>query len=283
MDVKILEMTDTKAKFVVSNATPEIANSLRRVLIAEIPKMAIETVEFHLGEIQGGANDENEEYESVSSLFDEIIAHRMGLVPIPTDPKTNVFKKDCTCGGEGCPLCTIMYKIDKKGPCDVYSGDLEPLGDPNLKVKDELIPIVRLGNRQAILAYAFAELGTGQRHAKFQVTSGVGYKYAPKVKIDEKKCDQGATCIAACPRKVFAKEGNKVKVAHEDACMLCYSCIKACKSKAITVEGDETKFVFTFETDGSLTAVDTLQIALGILEKKFDEFRELVSALEGAT
>jgi DNA-directed RNA polymerase subunit D len=64
--------------------------------------------------------------------------------------------------------------------------------------------------------------------------------------------------------------------------MLCYSCIKACKSKAITVEGDETKFVFVFETDGSLTAIDTLQIALGILEKKFDEFRELVSSLEGA-
>ncbi|MEM0449692.1 MAG: DNA-directed RNA polymerase subunit D [Methanomassiliicoccales archaeon] len=282
MDIKILELTDTKAKFILSNATPEIANSLRRVLIAEIPKMAIETVEFHLGQIQGGTDDENEEYESVSPLFDEIIAHRLGLVPIPTDPKLNVFKKDCSCGGEGCPQCTIMYKLDKKGPCDVYSGDLEPLGDPNLKVKDELIPIVRLGPRQAILAYAFAELGTGKMHAKWQVTSGVAYKYAPKVKIDEKKCDRGATCVSACPRRVFAKEGDAVKVVNEGACMLCYSCIKACKSKAISVEGDETKFVFSFETDGSLSAAQTLQIALEILEKKFDEFRELVSALESA-
>jgi DNA-directed RNA polymerase subunit D len=282
MDVKILEMTDTKARFQVSNATPEIANSLRRVLIAEIPKMAIETVEFHLGEIQGGAEDENEEYESVSSLFDEIIAHRMGLVPIPTDPKLNVFKKDCTCGGEGCPQCTIMYKIDKKGPCDVYSGDLEPLGDASLKVKDELIPIVRLGDRQAILAYAFAELGIGQKHAKWQVTSGVGYKYAPSVTIDESKCDQGATCVATCPRKVFAVDQGKVKVAKEDACMLCYECIDDCKSGAITVEGDDTRFVFTFETDGSLTAPRTLEIALSILEKKFEDFKDLVSALESA-
>lgn len=282
MDIKILEMTGTKGRFVVSNATPEIANSLRRALVAEVPKMAIETVEFHLGQIQGGADDENEEYESVSSLFDEIIAHRLGLVPIPTDPKLNVYKKDCPCGGEGCPQCTIMYKLDKKGPCDVYSGDLEPLGDPSLKVKDELVPIVRLGPRQAILAYAFAELGTGQRHAKWQATSGVGYKYAPKVKIDERKCDQGATCVSACPRHVFSKEGSKVKVTSEDACMLCYSCVKACKSKAIAVTGDENRFVFTFETDGSLTAAQTLQIALEILEKKFDEFRELVSALETA-
>jgi DNA-directed RNA polymerase subunit D len=282
MEVKILEMTDTKARFLVSNATPEIANSLRRVLIAEIPKMAIETVEFHLGEIQGGAEDENEEYESVSSLFDEIIAHRMGLVPIPTDPKLNVFKKDCSCGGEGCPQCTIMYKIDKKGPCDVYSGDLEPLGDASLKVKDELIPIVRLGSRQAILAYAFAELGIGQRHAKWQVTSGVGYKYAPSVKIDESKCDHGATCVAVCPRKVFAMDQGKVKVVREDACMLCCECIEECKSGAISVVGDETKFVFTFETDGSLTAAQTLEIALGILERRFEDFKELVSALESA-
>jgi len=282
MEIKILEMTDTKAKFVVSDATPDIANTLRRCLVSEIPKMAIETVEFHLGEIQGAAEDENAEYESVSSLFDEIISHRLGLVPIPSDPELYVMKKDCACGGEGCPKCTIMYSINKKGPCDVYSGDLEPLGDPSLKVKDELIPIVRLGPRQAILAYAFAELGTGQRHAKWQVTNGVGYKYAPRVKIDASKCDNGATCVDVCPRDCFAKVGNKVQVVNEQDCMLCKACIKECKTKAITVEGDKTKFVFTFETDGSLTAQQTLQQALKILEKKFDDFRELVSSLESA-
>jgi len=282
MEIKVVEMTDTRAKFVVSKASPEIANSLRRVLISEIPKMAIDTVEFHLGQIQGSPDDENEEYESVSSLFDEIISHRLGLVPIPSDPELYVFKKDCQCGGEGCPSCTIMYSMNKKGPCDVYSGDLEPLGDPNFKVKDELIPIVRLGKRQAILAYAFAELGTAHQHAKWQVTSGVGYKYYPSVKIDDKKCDEGASCIDICPKKVFGKTGNKVRVVNEDACNLCGACLKVCKNKAITVEGDESKFEFIFETDGSLTAKQTLNIALKILEKKFDDFRELVSSLESA-
>jgi len=280
MEIKIIEMTDTKGRFVISDASPEIANSLRRVLIAEVPKMAIETVEFHLGQIQGSAEDENEEYESVSPLFDEIVAHRLGLVPVPTDPQLHGFKKDCPCKGEGCPNCTIMYRLDKKGPCDVFSGDLEPLGDAKLRVKDELIPIVRLGPRQAILAYAFAELGIGKTHAKFQVTNGVGYKYAPSVKIDASKCDDGATCIGVCPRKVFGKNGNKVVVIDEDDCMLCRACEKVCKTKAVTVEGDKTKFVFTFETDGSLTAAQTLESALRILEAKFEDFRESVSALE---
>jgi len=280
MEIKIIEMTDTKGRFVISDASPEIANSLRRVLIAEVPKMAIETVEFHLGQIQGSTEDENEEYESVSPLFDEIVAHRLGLVPVPTDPQLHGFKKDCTCKGEGCPNCTIMYRLDKKGPCDVFSGDLEPLGDATLRVKDELIPIVRLGPRQAILAYAFAELGIGKTHAKFQVTNGVGYKYAPKVKIDASKCDNGATCIGVCPRKVFGMNGNKVVVVDENDCMLCRACEKVCKTNAVTVEGDKTKFVFTFETDGSLTAAQTLESALKILEAKFEEFREAVSALE---
>ncbi|MEM2979526.1 MAG: DNA-directed RNA polymerase subunit D, partial [Methanomassiliicoccales archaeon] len=72
MEIKILELTETKAKFILSGANPEVANALRRCLISEIPKMAIDTVEFHLGPIM---DEEGNEYESVSPLFDEIIAH----------------------------------------------------------------------------------------------------------------------------------------------------------------------------------------------------------------
>jgi DNA-directed RNA polymerase subunit D len=277
MEIKILEMTDTKARFVLSNASPETANALRRCLISEIPKMAIETVEFHLGPIR---DEEGNEYESVSPLFDEIVAHRLGLVPVPSDPTLFVEKDKCTCGGEGCPSCTIMYSLNKKGPCEVYSGDLEPLGSQAFRIKDELIPIVKLGPGQAILVYASAELGTGKRHAKWQVTNGVGYKYYPTVKIDSKKCDSDATCADLCPRKVFAKEGNTVKVVDEEACMLCMACVKECRTKAVTVESDKTKFIFTFETDGSLTAKQTLQNALEILEQKFDNFKESVSTIE---
>jgi DNA-directed RNA polymerase subunit D len=277
MEIKILEITDAKARFVLSNASPEIANALRRCLISEVPKMAIETVEFHLGPIR---DEEGNEYESVSPLFDEIVAHRLGLVPVPSDPIMFVEKDKCTCGGEGCPSCTIMYSLNKKGPCEVYSGDLEPLGSQEFRIKDELIPIVKLGPGQAILVYASAELGTGKRHAKWQVTNGVGYKYYPTVKIDPKKCDSGATCVDLCPRKVFSKEGDTVKIMDEEACMLCMACVKQCHTKAVSVEADKTKFIFTFETDGSLTAKQTLSKALELLEQKFENFKESVSSIE---
>ena len=60
---------------------------------------------------------------------------------------------------------------------------------------DAFSRIVRLGERQGILAYAIAELGTGRKHAKWQPTHGVGYKYYPTVTIDQSKCDNGGTCV----------------------------------------------------------------------------------------
>ena len=175
MDIEILEMAERKAKFILKNSSPAMANALRRTLLSDIPKMAIDKVEFHLGPIMY----DDKEYESVTPLFDEIIAHRLGMVPVPTDLDLFVSQSECTCGGEGCPNCTIMYSLNKIGPCTVYSGDLEPLGNPNLRVKDEFIPIVELTDGQAVLIYATAVMGTARKHVKWQVANGVGYKTCP--------------------------------------------------------------------------------------------------------
>lgn len=278
MQVKMLELMENRAKFIVSEASPEKVNALRRALIMDVPKMAIDDVEFLLGSIR---DEEGNEYESISPVFDEIVAHRLGLVPIPTDLELYGFRDQCSCGGEGCPSCTIMYKLEKRGPCEVYSGDLDSLGGESCRPKDQLIPIVRLGERQGILAYATAELGTGRKHAKWQGTHGVGYKYFPTVTIDHSKCDNGGTCIAACPKHVMGFKEKKVQIIDNNACVLCEDCVKVCRTGAIKVKWAEDKFIFEFETDGSLTAKDALLSALESLEKTFDEFREKVASLEG--
>ena len=79
-----------------------------------------------------------------------------------------------------------------------------------------------------------------------------------------------------------SKEGRKDLVVDLEACMLCKACVEACGFDAIKVEGDTTRFLFDFETDGSLTAKQTLVKALELLEIKFEEFREGISALESA-
>lgn len=277
MKLEILELTDTSAKFVISGVDTSFVNTLRRTLIAEIPKMAIEDVEFHLGPIR----DENgKDYESISPLFDEIIAHRLGMIPIPTDMELFGFRDKCKCGGEGCPNCTIMYSLNKKGPCIVYSGDLEPLGDEKFKVRDASIPIVKLGEEQALLIYATAILGTGKQHAKWSPTHGVGYKYYPSVSINPKKCDHIGGCIKVCPQKIFRKQGNKILVENTENCTLCKSCIEICTNNAITLKVDDTKFIFQFETDNSLTAKEVLTYALSFLKKKFEDLEDSIASLQ---
>ena len=277
MKIKILESKPTYMKFLLEETDPATANALRRTLIADIPKMAIDDVEFHLGPIRG---EDGKEYESVAPLFDEIISHRLGLIPIPTDLKLFTRKSECkACNGEGCPSCTIIYSLNKKGPCTVTSGDLEPIGDAKLKPVDQSIPIVKLGDGQAMLVYATAVLGTAKDHAKWQVTTGVGYKYYPVVEIDNRKMKAEKAPVEACPVKILHMKDKKVVVEHEEKCTLCMSCVENFDQGSISVRGDPSRMLFHFETDGSISANEALQVALDRLEKDFTSLAEKSSAM----
>ena len=278
MDIEIRELQDRKAELLLSNTNPPMANALRRVLIADVPKLAIEDVEFHLGTI--GAEDSDKEFESTSPIFDEIIAHRLGMIPIPTDLELFNYKDECEdCDGEGCPNCTVIYSLNKKGPCTVYSGDLVPVGETDLRVVDDLIPIVKLNEDQALLIYATAELGTAKEHAKWQPTSGVGYKYYPKVDIEYEKCDMCEDCIESCPVDILEVKDGKINVTDIEECKMCNACVETCEFNAIEVGGREDKIVLRFETDGSLTTEQTLKKGLEVLQEKFDHVIEMAEEI----
>ncbi len=278
MDIEILEMAERKAKFILKDSSPAMANALRRTLLSDIPKMAIDKVEFHLGPIMY----DDKEYESVTPLFDEIIAHRLGMVPVPTDLNLFCPQSECVCGGEGCPNCTIMYSLNKIGPCTVLSGDLEPLGNPDLRVKDEFIPIVELTDGQAVLIYATAVMGTAKKHVKWQVANGVGYKYLPQIAIDEgmESDEEVLECAAICPKKVFEVEDGKLVIKNPLDCSLCRACTDHLGERGgITVKGDDKNFFFKFETDGSLTAQQALDKAVEILADEAKDFKAQLEQL----
>jgi len=277
MKIDITEMTPNKAEFVISDTSPAFANALRRVIASDVPKMAIDNVEFHLGPIM---DEKGQAFESVSPMFDEVVAHRLSMIPVPTDLEAFNFKSKCSCNGEGCPSCTIMYSLNKKGPCTVYSGDLEPIGDAKFRIKDDLIPIVKLADDQALLIYATAELGTGRQHAKWQAAIGAGYRFFAKIEIDQAKCDLGGSCVKVCPKGVLAKEDKKIVVKHPEKCNLCRACVEVCDAGVVKVTPITNKIRFRFETDGSLQAKEVLIKGLRILEEKFDGLREQISTLE---
>ncbi len=278
MEIEIIEMAERKAKFILKNSSPAMANALRRTMLSDIPKMAIDRVEFHLGPME--VNDK--EYESATPLFDEVIAHRLGLVPVPTDLELFTPQEECVCEGEGCPNCMIMYSLNEHGPGTVMSGSMVPLGNPDLKVKDEFIPVVELTENQAVMIYAIAVMGTAKQHIKWQVTSGVGYKYYPIVTVDPARASTEAVLnsMKVCPKGVFGVDDGKLVVENPVECTLCKSCMESVNyDGSVTIEGDENNLLFTFETDGSLTAEQTLNKAAEILSEKakalYEEFGQM--------
>lgn len=258
MKVEISQLKDNYAKLIISDAKPYFVNALRRTMLSDIPKLAIENVIV---------------YDNTSPLFDEIIAHRLSMIPLPTDLELLVPREECSCGGKGCPNCTVRYTLSKEEPGVVYSGDLQPEND-HWKVVDPNIPIVELFEGQRLILEVEAILGKGREHAKWQVVQAPAYKYYPIIEIDQKKLDKDSRkkCIEACPKKILAEKDNKLVVTDIEKCSLCKSCVEACEQGAITVKGDDSKFIFRFETDGSLKAKDALIEASKILEGKYKEF-----------
>ena len=158
MKIEILEKNDEFIKFSIEGIKKGFANALRRTMMMEIPTLAIEWVDF---------------IKNDSVLNDEIIAHRLGLIPLTFNPKLLNLPEKCKCEGKGCSLCQVKFSLKKKGPCIVYSGELKTRSE--VKPKYDKIPIVELFENEELELEAIAQLGFGKTHAKWQ-GAVVGYK-----------------------------------------------------------------------------------------------------------
>ena len=96
MEIEFSSLDDTLARFTLAGASPAFANAFRRAMIGEVPTLAIEDVRI---------------YDNTSAFFDEMLAHRLGLIPIKTDLSTYSTQENCTCGGAGCPGCTVTFTL----------------------------------------------------------------------------------------------------------------------------------------------------------------------------
>ena len=280
MPVTIQELKPRSTILEFEGSTASQVNAIRRTLLADVPKLAIEDVEFHLGPIRDETT--GKDYDSSTSMFDEAVALRLGLLPIPTDLGQFRKKSECTCGGTGCPHCQVLYSVDRKGPCTVYAKDVVPLGDASLAVLEPDVPIVRLGARQALLAYATAIVGTARDHAKWQVAHAVGMYPHPHVRITRKEGCSDA-CLkrtaASCPVNILEFSNGKLSVTDETKCIDCGACEATDEHGSIRIEKDDARFFLRFETDGSLTPREALRYSLKELKRRFEDLRETLQSI----
>ena len=143
--------TSGKAVFTFKGVDNTIINSIRRIIMDEVPTFAIEDVEV----VKNG-----------SPLYDETVAQRLGLVPIKTDLTSYEFKSKCKCGGIGCAMCEVKMSLKQSEDGYVYSGSIRS-DDPQIVPIDEKIPITKLFNGNILELNLKAILGQGKEHVKW--------------------------------------------------------------------------------------------------------------------
>ena len=266
--IEILEKNDINLRIIVRDADTALMNALRRLALAEVQCMAIEEVVM---------------IENSSILQDEIIAHRLGLTPLRTDLDAYNTPEECECQSEfGCSKCRVTLTLDaeaKDGTRTVYSGEIVSENPEVLPVSDK-IPIVKLAKNQKLKLEAYARLGKGKTHAKWQPVSMCAYKYYPKITTPTEKCEDCIKCAEICPKKVYAVKDGKVEVKDLLACILCMDCVEACPKKPapLAVEWEKNAFVMNIESTGALPPERVLKEATKLLGKQLNEFEEQIKA-----
>lgn len=175
------QTTALNVDFVLSNVSLAFANSLRRVILAEVPTMAIDLVE-----VEG----------NTSVLADEFIAHRLGLIPLISKNMEDVTdSRDCDCE-QYCERCSATLTLHAKCTGDeimkVYARDLvvspdrpnQYVGNPVITDPDGLGSLIcKLRRGQELRMRCIAKRGIAKEHVKWAPTSAVGFEYDPHNKL----------------------------------------------------------------------------------------------------
>jgi len=263
MKIEILKKTDSKIKFLVSDIKVSFAGALRRIMVSEVPTMAIEWVDFK---------------KNGSVMPDEVLANRLGQVPLTYDRKAYNLPSECKCGGKGCSRCQVKMRLKKKGPAMVYSDDLKST-DKSVKPAVEKVPVVELFEGQELQFAATAQLGLGREHAKWK-GAVVGYKNLPRIKINEIGKKDLEKFVKSCPRHVFKINNSKLVVTDPTKCILCMQCVEASSKGEIEVTAVEDAFVFNVESVSGLKPDEVVFLAAEILGKKMKEFQKALKKIK---
>ena len=284
---KVIEENEEAISILFSDTDRAFVNAIRRSLIADTPKMAIDTVRFEMGTIE----QEDEVWETDGPLPDEFVAQRLAMIPIPTKHDEFHFQDSCpSCaelvvGDRGCTQCMMVYTCKEfgiEGGRTVTAGDMSFLGaGGSIAEKYHSIPITKLYRGQMIEFYATAIMGRGRDHSKWSPVCGVSFiprqigviNKPRKAKIlwdlglsitakdfDSNKRLEDIDMVAR-----LIEDLNHVGAGTEEALDF---------DDAITLEDVPGEFILSFETDGSMTARVAFEAAVRELSGRFGDLVE---------
>ncbi|XP_059317076.1 DNA-directed RNA polymerases II, IV and V subunit 3-like [Lycium barbarum] len=287
--IKIREVKDDFMKFELRDTDASIANALRRIMIAEVPTIAIDLVEIEVNS---------------SVLNDEFISHRLGLVPLTSERAMSMrFSRDCdACDGDGqCEYCSVEFYLRVKclsdQTLDVTSKDLlssdhtvvpvdytdASSGFDNNATNKGII-IVKLRRGQELRLRAIARKGIGKDHAKWSPAATVTFMYEPEIYINEDMMEtlslqEKTELVDSSPTKVFGIDPDSKQVILVEPEAYTYDDEVLKKAEAmgkpglVEIHAKEDSFIFTVETTGAVKASQLVLNAIEVLKQKLDAVR----------
>ena len=290
---EILYEDDEQIKILLKETDRAFVNSIRRTLIADTPKMAIDTVKF----VKKTEVEDGEVWETDGPLPDEVIAQRLAMIPIPTNHGSFHFQDECPDCSEmvederGCVQCTMLYYCQVKGSKEgvwVTAGDLNFLGDPEgfIPEKYRPIPITKLFQGQMIEFSATAVMGRGRDHVKWSPVSGVAFnprqigviKTKSRAKIlwdlglgiKASDFDKDGKLVDFDKVEQLKKDLNHVGSGTEESREF---------NDAVVLEDVPDEFVLSFETDGSMSPKVAFEMAISELSGRFSGIEDDLKAV----
>ncbi|MFT4311517.1 MAG: DNA-directed RNA polymerase subunit D [Candidatus Woesearchaeota archaeon] len=246
--MKITKLTEES--YEVKGVTPAYINSIRRIMASQVPVMAIKNVEFK---------------KNSSALYDEMLAHRLGLLVLTTDLKSYNMPGEVESAATHAKLT-----LKAKGPCNVYAKDITS-SDKNIKPAHEKTLIVKLDEGQELEFVATATLGQGLEHMKWS-PGLITYYYKPKITVNNKSKDF-ENFKQKYPPQIFKAE----KI--DEALINTPELIDACKNinkDIVNIEYKENQdeFILNIESWGQLKPKEIVEKAVEIFNEEIDEFKK---------
>ena len=284
-NIEIKSKTDEELVFDIKGVDPTIANTLRRIMIAEVPTMAIENVIIN---------------QNTSVIPDEVFAHRLGLIPILADANDFIEKKpEEEFNGQNSMKFTLKVECytDKNGKIineNVFSKDLifVPQDQQEQKfynnqtkkysiglVHDDIL-LNKLAPGMEIDLECYCVKGIGRTHAKWSPVCTAYYRLINKINIVEEISGEDAEELKQlCPKGVFVinKKGN-VEVGNVRDCTSCRECIRQEKFKNLIELGKVADhYEFHIESVGMYKPESIFFRAIDVLKEKIKTCHELLN------
>jgi DNA-directed RNA polymerase subunit D len=255
MELKLLSTNkEGTVKFLAKGTTPTMLNTYRRMIVNKVPAMAIDEVEFS---------------ENSSAIYDEMLAHRLGLLVLKTDKKAYMETENCKCDGAGCAQCTLQLSLEAEGPCTVYA-ELIKSQDPNVYPAHKKAVVAKLFEDQNIKFIATVKMGTGKEHVKFS-PGLMFYEKFPTLSKDSGKIQ---AIIENSPADAKFKGVKDVPV-HE----LSRTCLSMLEAEGL-VTTNNTDFLVTIEPWGQLSAKEIMESIVDVTNAQLDDLSKEIKKVK---